>query len=169
MRKTIAMLGCAIPSHAAFHRRTIMNRSCNRPMDQNMKRSARIPDPQATTLSPWALEVRAISAEDPMSLVETLTGAILGCGGWVLSRGANGAGTVNLLFEFERQACVEIYSILIAAGVELNQAAHIQLTELCRCTCNHPDECANEVASVDLEVQTFPVNTTQNFCAFERA
>lgn len=107
--------------------------------------------------APWALEMKAISAEEPLNLVQTLTGAILGCGGWVLSRGANDAGTVSLLFEFERQACVEIYSILIASGVELSQAAHIQLTELCQCTCNHPDECANEIASVDLEVQTFPV------------
>ncbi len=134
-----------------------------------MRRTARIPDAQAVKAAPWSLEMKGISAEEPMHLVETLTGAILGCGGWVLSRGANDAGTVSVLFEFERRACVEIYSILIAAGVELSPAAHIRLTELCQCTCNHPDDCANEIASVDLEVQTFPVETIQEFGAFEAA
>ena len=66
---------------------------------------------------PWAMQMKAVSTDDPARLVPVLTGAILGCGGWVLSRGANDSGTVNMLFEFERQACVDIYSVLIAAGL----------------------------------------------------
>jgi hypothetical protein len=135
----------------------------------DMRRAARNPGVQDAADAPWALEMKAISAVDPLRLVESLTGAILGCGGWVLSRGASDTGMVSLLFEFERQACVDIYSILIAAGVELSQAAHIQLTELCQCTCNHPDECANEIASIDLEVQTFPVEAIQDSGAIETA
>ena len=72
--------------------------------------------------------------EEPSRLVQTLTGAILGCGGWVLSRGANESGGVNLLFEFERQTCVEIYSVLIAAGLDLSRTGHLRFTELCQCT-----------------------------------
>jgi hypothetical protein len=106
---------------------------------------------------PWAMEMRAISDEEPADLVQTLTGAILGCGGWILSRGANDGGTVNLLFEFERQACVEIYTVLIAAGLELSQDGHIRFTELCQCTRNQPLECGLDIASVDLEIQTFPI------------
>jgi len=106
---------------------------------------------------PWAMEMKAASIEEPSRLVQTLTGAILGCGGWVLSRGANDTGMVNMLFEFERRACVDIYSVLIAAGLELSQSGHIRLTELCRCTRSHPQECGAEIASVDLEIQTFPV------------
>ena len=90
-------------------------------------------------------------------MVQTLTGAILGCGGWVLSRGANDMGTVSMLFEFERQVCVEIYTLLVAAGLELSQAGHIRFTELCQCTRNHPGACGTDIASVDLEIQTFPV------------
>ena len=77
---------------------------------------------------PWAIQMKAISIEDPSRLVQTLTGAILGCGGWVLSRGANDTGLVNMLFEFERQSCVDIYSLLIAAGLELSQNGHIRFT-----------------------------------------
>jgi len=111
---------------------------------------------------PWAMQMKAISVEEPGRLVQTLTGAILGCGGWVLSRGANDTGTVNMLFEFERQACVDIYSLLIAAGLELSQNGHIRFTELCQCTRSHPKECGTEIASVDLEIQTYPVEMAQS-------
>ena len=105
---------------------------------------------------PWALQMKAISIEEPGRLIQTLTGAILGCGGWVLSRGANDTGTVNMLFEFERQSCVDVYSILIAAGLELSQSGHIRFTELCHCTRNQMRDCGTEIASIDLEIQTSP-------------
>jgi hypothetical protein len=108
-----------------------------------------------TVSVPWAMQMRAISTEEPSRLVQTLTGAILGCGGWVLSRGANDSGTICLLFEFERHACVNIYSTLIAAGLELSQNGHIRFTELCQCTRSHQQECGSEIASVELEIQTF--------------
>ena len=110
---------------------------------------------------PWAMQMKAISIEEPSRLVQMLTGAILGCGGWVLSRGANDTGTVNMLFEFERQACVDIYSVMIAAGLELSQSGHIRFTELCQCTRNHPQDCGREIASIDLEIQTFPIEMMQ--------
>lgn len=118
---------------------------------------------------PWAMQMRAVSIEDPARLVQTLTGAILGCGGWVLSRGANDTGTVSMLFEFERQACVDIYSVLIAAGLELSQNGHIRFTELCQCTRNHHQDCGTEIASIDLEIQTFPVEMVHGAFAPEAA
>ena len=105
---------------------------------------------------PWAMEMNGISKEGPERLVQTLTGAILGCGGWVLSRGANDAGTVNILFEFERQACVEIYTVLAATGVELSRSGHIWFTELCQCTRVNRQDCGTEIVSVELEIHTFP-------------
>lgn len=100
--------------------------------------------------------MKAVSIVEPGRLVRTLTGAILGCGGWVLSRGATDTGVVNMLFEFERQACIDVYSILIAAGIELSQNGHVRFTELCQCTRNHHSGCGDEIASIDLEIQTFP-------------
>jgi len=118
---------------------------------------------------PWAMEMKAISAGEPSRLVQTLTGAILASGGWVLSRGANDSGTVSMLFEFERQACVEIYSLLIAAGLELSQNGHIRFTELCQCTRSHQSECGTEIASVDLEIQTFPTERVHGSSAEQAA
>jgi hypothetical protein len=105
---------------------------------------------------PWAMQMKAVSTQEPSRLVQCLTGAILGCGGWVLSRGANDTGMINMLFEFERQACVDIYSILIAAGLELSPNGHLRFTELCQCTRSAQRDCRTEIASIDLEVQTYP-------------
>jgi hypothetical protein len=108
---------------------------------------------------PWVLQLQAVSAQEPSRLIQFLTGAIQGCGGWVLSRGTNDDGTVNLLFEFERQACIDMYSVLIASGVELSQTGHIHFTELCQCTRSQQPARSNDIASVDLEIQTIPIET----------
>jgi hypothetical protein len=106
---------------------------------------------------PWAMQMKAISLAEPSHLVRTLTGAILGCGGWVLSRGSNDSGAVNMLFEFERHVCVDIYTVLVAAGLELSRDGHVRFTELCQCTRIRSVECGEEIASIDLEIQTYPV------------
>ncbi len=118
---------------------------------------------------PWAMQMKAISIEEPSRLVQTLTGAILGCGGWVLSRGANDSGGITMLFEFERQVCVDIYSVLIAAGLELSQSGHVRFTELCQCTRSHQEDCGTEIASIDLEIQTFPVEMVHGSLAHDVA
>lgn len=111
---------------------------------------------------PWTMQMSALSVEEPNRLVKMLTGAILGCGGWVLSRGASDSGAVNLLFEFERRICVDIYSVLVAAGLDLSQSGHIRFTELCQCTALNPNECGRDIASIDLEIQTLPPARVQS-------
>ncbi len=106
---------------------------------------------------PWAMQIRAISRVEPSRLVKSVTGAILACGGWVLGRSASDSGLIDILFEFERRSCLEIYSVLIAAGLELSHGAHLRFTELCQCTRLGQDDCGEEIVSVDLEVQTFPL------------
>lgn len=98
--------------------------------------------------------MRAISAEEPGRLVQILTGAILACGGWVLSRSADDFGTLMFVFEFERHACLDIYTVLVAAGIELGNSDHMRFTELCQCTRLGSAACGAEIASVELEIQT---------------
>lgn len=103
----------------------------------------------------WTMQMRATTMLEPDRLIPNLTGAILGCGGWVLSRGADDSGTINMLFEFERQCCIDVYSTLIAVGLELSQLAHLRLTELCQCTRSHYEDIGGEIVSVDLEIHSF--------------
>jgi hypothetical protein len=117
--------------------------------------------PAPTSISSnWALQMRATSMDEPARLISNLTGAILGSGGWVLSRGANDAGTINMLFEFERMCCVDMYTVLIAAGLELSQLAHLRFTELCQCTRSHFDDIGGEIVSVDLEIHSYWMEST---------
>jgi hypothetical protein len=51
---------------------------------------------------------------------------------------------------------------MIAAGLELSQSGHIRITELCQCTRSHQQDCGTEIASIDLEIQTFPVALMHN-------
>ena len=113
----------------------------------------------------WAMQMKAVSVEEPSHLVKSLTGAILGCGGWVLSRGASDTGTINMLFEFERRSCIDIYSLLVAAGLELSYHGHRRFTELCQCTRSRSTDCESEIASIDLEIQTFGQDVTKDIAA----
>ena len=88
-----------------------------------------LPPAPTSFSSAWALQMRATTMEEPSRLIQDLTGAILGNGGWVLSRGANDVGTINMLFEFERNCCVDMYTVLIAVGLELSQLGHLVESE----------------------------------------
>jgi len=81
---------------------------------------------------------------------------------WGVGAEPRGQRTVNLLFEFERQICVDIYSVLIGAGLDLSQGGHIRFTELCQCTRSHLSDCGADIASIDLEIQTFPLEMMHN-------
>jgi hypothetical protein len=121
-----------------------------------MKPPSVIRDAFQPGIVPWALQMKAITGEEPGRLAKSVTGGILGCGGWVLSRSASDTGLLDILFEFERRSCLEIYGVLIAAGLELSQSAHLRFTELCQCTRLTKNDCGEEIVSIDLEVQTFP-------------
>jgi len=114
----------------------------------------------------WAMQVRGISSVEPGRLVKMLTTAILACGGWVLSRGARDSGVVYLLFEFERQVCVDVYAVLISVGVELSPVGHLRFTELCHCTSHVEKDRGREIVSIDLEIQTVCEVRASNARAF---
>jgi hypothetical protein len=106
----------------------------------------------------WDLRLTATSPEDPQRVMRFLTGAVLSCGGWVLSRSMAGSDTVEISFEFARAVSLEIYSVLIAAGLELSRDAHMSLTELYQCTRNLMPAKAFDVARVRLLVLTAPLD-----------
>lgn len=108
----------------------------------------------ARTINPdgWSLKLTALSADEPERLVRFLTGALLSCGGWVLTRTTQGDQAAELDFEFARASCVEIYSVLIAAGLELSRESHIQMADLCHCTKNLIESRAFDIARADLVV-----------------
>lgn len=100
----------------------------------------------------WNLKLTALSADEPERLARYLTGALLACGGWILTRSTQGREAAELDFEFARASCVEIYSVLVATGLELSRNSHLQLAELCHCTRNLIESRAFEIVRADLVV-----------------
>jgi hypothetical protein len=110
----------------------------------------------------WKLRLTALSADEPERLVRYLTGALLACGGWVLTRTTQGREAAELDFEFARAACIDIYSVLVAAGLELSRDSHIQMADLCHCTKNLIESRAFDIARADLVVYRTESNTQRD-------
>ncbi len=99
----------------------------------------------------WSLKLSALSTQDPSRLSWFLSGTILAGGGWVLSRTFS-EREVRMSFEFERSGCIEIYTALISAGLELSHDSHQRLTELCQCTRNQRQPVPGETVGIELDV-----------------
>ena len=88
--------------------------------------------------------------EDPGRLAEALADGVKSCGGWMVGWRSPRPETLLMQFEFVRGACLEIYCLLVGAGVELTADSHRGLTGLCNCTGYLAEEASFEVASVVL-------------------
>lgn len=104
----------------------------------------------------WNLGLTATSADNPPHLLCSLTADVVSSGAWVLSRSLPGSDTVEMSFEFARSASLEIYTALIAAGLELSRDAHISMTELCQCTKDLLATKAFDIARIRLLVLAAP-------------
>ncbi|MFP5229715.1 MAG: hypothetical protein ACLGXA_19040 [Acidobacteriota bacterium] len=101
----------------------------------------------------WELNLAALCSEDPARTVRFLTGAVMACGGYVLSRRFDAEQTAAIEFEFIRATCVEMYSVLIAAGLDLTAQSHMILSTLCQCTRETLETTASDPVRVDLTIR----------------
>jgi hypothetical protein len=101
----------------------------------------------------WDLNLTALCSDDAPRTVRFLTGAVMACGGFVLSRRFDPSGTAGIEFEFVRATCVEMYSILIAAGLELSAQSHRTLATLCQCTRETLESTAGDTVRVDITIR----------------
>lgn len=81
----------------------------------------------------WVLNLTANGFEDLETQLPDLIAAVVHAGAWIMDSDISADGGVHTRFEFEREVCAEIYTSLIAAGLELNQDSHVQLAQLCHC------------------------------------
>lgn len=110
------------------------------------------PEMQRTPAA-WDLNLSALCADDAPRTVRFLTGAVLACGGNVLSRRFDPGDTAAIEFEFLRATCVEMYSLLIAAGLELTAQSHWSMATLCQCTRETLENTASDPVRVELTIR----------------
>lgn len=128
--------------------------------DQNLSnrvnRSAVLSDQESVLTAPHDLtpELRLISRSDdePGKTVYFLTGAIMACGGLMLSRRFHSDGSAALECEFPRAICVDMYAVLLTAGLRLSRNSHLKMAELCRCTHALPRNFEKQVVTLEIDV-----------------
>lgn len=101
----------------------------------------------------WELNLSALCQDDAPRIVRFLTGAVMACGGNVLSRRFDAGDTAAIEFEFMRATCVEMYSVLIAAGLELTAQSHWSMAALCQCTRETLETTAGDPVRVELTIR----------------
>jgi hypothetical protein len=101
----------------------------------------------------WELNLSAVCDEDAARTVRFLTGAVMACGGYVLSRRFDAGQSAAIEFEFVRATCVEMYSVLIAAGLELTAQSHVVMATLCQCTRETLEMTAGDPVRVELIIR----------------
>lgn len=79
------------------------------------------------------VDLQAYSYQDRQGLLPSLNAAFTHCGGWVLERKTLSPTAIEFKFEIQLSGVVELYTALVATGVELTSAAHDLLTHLCTC------------------------------------
>lgn len=101
----------------------------------------------------WELNLAALCSDDAARTVRFLAGAVMACGGFVLSRRFDTEQTAAIEFEFIRATCVEMYSVLIAAGLDLTAQSHRILSNLCQCTRETLETTGGDPVRVELVIR----------------
>ena len=101
----------------------------------------------------WELNLSAGCRDDAPRTVRFLTGAVMACGGCVLSRRFETADSVAIEFAFVRAMCVEMYGVMIAAGLELTTQSHHTMATLCQCTRETLEATAGDAVRVALTIR----------------
>jgi hypothetical protein len=101
------------------------------------------------TITDEVLYLTALLREDQSLVLPRLSGLIPDCGAWIRGRSYIEPGRARFVFEFPRDICVEIYSTLVSLGLQLTDASHLLLTELCRCTPHVFDLSSRTIPAVD--------------------
>lgn len=83
-----------------------------------------------------SLDIQGFSYEERHGLLPSLTTAFADCGGWILDRKTLSPTTMEFRLEIQLRAAVDLYSSILASGLELTRAGHLGLTHLCTCRKN---------------------------------
>ena len=77
------------------------------------------------------IEVCSVALEERAALQQRLFRVLAACGCWMLGYQRFGAKVLEYRFDVELDAVLEFYCGLAQAGMEITEASHHALTELC--------------------------------------
>jgi hypothetical protein len=89
------------------------------------------PPPETAPAEAASLDLRGFSYDERRAILPAVTAAVSSGGCWLKERRAVSFSQVEFRFEMQVRAAIDLYSALIAAGLELTQDTHAELTGLC--------------------------------------
>jgi hypothetical protein len=90
------------------------------------------PQPEAAVLlEAPSLDLHAFTYEERRDILPAVTEVLAAAGCWLRERRAVSFSQVEFLFELQLRNALELYSALIAAGLDLTPDTHAGLTGLC--------------------------------------
>jgi hypothetical protein len=99
------------------------------------------------------IDLRGHSHDDHRTIVPALLETMAACGCWILDQRALSSTQTELRFEIQLRSVFELYSGLMAAGVELSRDSHVRLISLCTLRGHNPRHARRRrVITVRLEV-----------------
>jgi hypothetical protein len=100
-----------------------------------------------------SLDIQGFSYEERHGLLPTLTSAFSDCGGWILDRKTLSSSTMEFRIEIQLRAVVDLYSAILACGLELTRNGHLGLTHLCTCRKNLAASAdLNQIVTIRIEI-----------------
>jgi hypothetical protein len=87
-----------------------------------------------------SVKLRCFSYEDRRTILIALLEAMSDCGCWIAEKRALSAWQMEYQFEAKLSVVDELYSELVAAGVEFTREAHLAMTWLCTLRRHEPEE-----------------------------
>ncbi len=113
-----------------------------------------------------SLDIQGFSYEERHGLLPTLTSAFADCGGWILDRKTLSPTTMEFRLEIQLRAVVDLYSSILASGLELTRAGHLGLTHLCTCRKNLSTSAdLGQIVGIRLEINFLEDATLQSVFA----
>ena len=99
------------------------------------------------------LSLKSFTYQDRRIILPALADAMNHSGCWVLERKALSLTQMGCRFEIQLRSVLELYSALIAAGLELTRGSHIDLTALCTLRQHNPTPAdLGRVVDIRLEI-----------------
>jgi hypothetical protein len=113
-----------------------------------------------------SLDIQGFSYEERHGILPTLTSAFADCGSWILERRTLSPSTMEFRLEIQLRAVVDLYSSILASGLELTRAGHLGLTHLCTCRKNLRTAAdLGQVVAIRIEISFLEDATLQSVLA----
>jgi hypothetical protein len=113
-----------------------------------------------------SLDIQGYSYEERHGLLPSLTSAFAECGGWILDHKTLSPTMIEFRIEIQLRAVVDLYSSILASGLELTRSAHLGLTHLCTCRKNLSKQAdLGQIVTIRIEVSFLEDATLQSLLA----